>query len=329
MLLDSSGTICGLLRKRAQDEMRRKNKIFKKLLISAFILISVFGNMSYFALAATPSPVNISAEVVVPPPPPPPGGGGGGGGWGGVPVTSVTFSGRAYPNSTITLLKDAQIAATTVAGADANFTIILSGLSGGNFIFSVYSEDNKGIRSSLLTFPISVTSGATTKVGGIFIAPTLTTDKSEVRRGDNITIFGQSKPNAEITIEVNSEEVFFNKVNADEDGVYLFNFDTSFLSMKQHSTRSKAAYKGEISSFSKSVSFLVGVRNVARTVGAVCGRADLNCDGRVNLVDFSITAFWHNRPLSAEFIVRERERLSDDGRVSLVDFSIIAFHWTG
>src|SRR3989338_10019043 len=63
--------------------------------------------------------------------------GGGGGGGGGsfsppsTPQTAVNFSGRAYPKSTVTLLKDAQIAATTIAGADANFQISLSGLSTG------------------------------------------------------------------------------------------------------------------------------------------------------------------------------------------------------
>src|SRR3989338_9076754 len=65
------------------------------------------------------------------------GGGGGGGGGGGIiapVVTSIVFDGRAYPKSAVTLLKDAQIAATTVAGTDSNFQMTLSGLSAGNYI---------------------------------------------------------------------------------------------------------------------------------------------------------------------------------------------------
>lgn len=256
--------------------------------------------------------------------PPPSGGGGGGGGGHIAPITQVVFSGRAYPKSTITLLKDAQIAATTVADANANFQISVSGISGGNYIFSVYSEDDKGIRSSLLTFLISVTSGVTTKVGGIFIAPTIAVDKSEVRRGDDIAIFGQSAPNSEITIEVNSEDVFFNKVNADKDGVYLFNFDTTPLEMGQRFTRSKAAYNGEISSFSKSISFLVGTKNVAAELLKAVIKGDLNNDKRVNLVDFSIAAYWYKRPNPPA-----TSDLNGDGKVDLVDFSIMAFYWTG
>jgi hypothetical protein len=63
------------------------------------------------------------------------GSGGGGGGGAPPPETKVIFSGRAYPDSKVTLLKDAQISATTVAGPDAKFYISLSGLSAGNYNF--------------------------------------------------------------------------------------------------------------------------------------------------------------------------------------------------
>jgi len=253
------------------------------------------------------------------------GGGGGGGGGYVAPITSVVFSGRAYPKSAVTLLKDAQIAATTVAGADANFQISISGLAGGNYIFSVYSEDNKGNRSSLLTFPVSVTSGATTNVSGIFVAPTITVDKSEVKRGDNIAIFGQSVPNSEVTISVNSDEEFFNKTKADAGGAYLYNFDTSVLEIAQHFTKSKAAQNGAISSFSKVIGFAVGAKNTLTQVPAETAmKRDLNNDQRVNLIDFSIAAYWYKRsspPASAD--------LNSDGKVDLIDFSIMAFYWTG
>jgi hypothetical protein len=256
------------------------------------------------------------------------GGGGGGGGGGYIPPTppetKVIFSGRAYPKSTVTLLKDAQIAATTIAGADANFQISISGLSGGNYIFSVYSEDNKGIRSSLLTFPVSVTSGATTQISGIFLAPTIAIDKSEVKRGDNIAIFGQSIPKAEITIAVNSDEEFFDKTLADASGAYLYNFDTAQLDMGQHFTKSKAAKDGAISSFSKTVSFNVGTKTIFAQPEKTPVKGDLNNDKRVNLVDFSIAAYWYKRPSPPKNV-----DLNGDGKVDLVDFSIMAYYWTG
>lgn len=258
------------------------------------------------------------------------GGGGGGGGGTKTSKAQVVLSGRAYPKSTITILKDAQVVATTVADADARFQVNVAGLSSGSYIFSLYSEDNKGLRSSLLTFPVAVTKGILAKIENIFIAPTIATDKSAVRKGDPIAIFGQSTPSSEITLEINSNEQVFVKANADDNGVYLHNFNTAPLELGQHHAKSRSAYASAISSQSNTVGFTVGNENVLAPVGAVCpARADLNDDCRVNLVDFSIAAFWYNRTLSETFAPRERAKLNGDGKINITDFSIMAFYWTG
>jgi len=250
--------------------------------------------------------------------------GGGGGGY-VVPVTSAIFNGRAYPKNTVTLLKDAQIVATTIADANAIFSLNISGLTGGNYIFSVYSEDNKGNRSSLLTFPVSVTSGATTQISNIFLAPTIGVDKSEVKRGDNIAIFGQSAPQADIVTSIASKEEFFGKVISDKDGAYLYNFDTSFVDYGTHFTKSKASIGNQaVSSFSNVISFKVGTKTIFAQPEKTPAKGDTNGDKRVNLVDFSVAAYWYKRPSPPATV-----DLNNDGKVDLVDFSIMAFYWTG
>lgn len=210
------------------------------------------------------------------------------------------------------------------------FQISLNNLSSGNYIFSVYGEDKDGRRSSLQSFPVSVTSGATTNVSGIFVAPTIGTDKSEVRRGDNIAIFGQSAPQSNITIVVNSEEEFYASAKSDNDGVYLANFDTSPLEYGSHSTKSKSAVSNEISAFGAAAAFIVGDKNVSAQAPTRCpAKADLNSDCRVNLVDFSIAAYWYKRSLTSAFITTERVKLNGDGVITLTDFSIMAYYWTG
>lgn len=251
------------------------------------------------------------------------GGGAGGGGTGGGIIPQVNFLGRSYPLSKVTVLKDGQIAITTIAGPDANFAVGLSGLSTGQYTFSLYGEDNSGRRSTLFNFPLYITQGAATTIGGIFISPTIDVDKSQVTRGDNIAIFGQSVPNGEITIAINSDKEIFDKTNSDKNGIYLYNFDTSPLENGQHSTKSKASISGAISSFGKSVGFTLGKTTILKTL-AKCQRADLNCDGRVNIVDFSILAYWYQRPNPSANI-----DLSGDGKIDLVDFSIMAYYWTG
>jgi len=258
---------------------------------------------------------------------PPSGGGGGGGGGGGpiiIPVTSAVFSGYAYPLNQVTLLKDGQIALQTIAGPDAKFNISLAGLSSGNYSFSLYSQDVYGNRSAAFTISIFITQGASTNISGIFIAPTGKVGKSQVQQGDNLAIFGQSVPGGEVSIVVNSSYEHLAKVQAGSDGIYLYNFDTTPLEIGDHTAKTKAAYQGGLSSFSKLASFKVMGPDEELEPENEPKAGDINNDKRVNLVDFSIMAYWYKKsepPQEAD--------LNGDGKVSLVDFSILAYHWTG
>ena len=287
------------------------------------------GTTYFFVVRAVTGTLVLSQSDEVSATPTASGGGGGGGGGGQTSTTKVIFSGRAYPSSTVTLLKDAQIAGTTIAGTTANFEMTLTNVSGGNYTFALYSEDHEGHRSSLVTFTTSITSGTTTTISGIFIAPTISVDKAQVKRGDDLSIFGQAAPQADITIVVHSDQEFFAAETTDAAGIYLHHFDTAVLDYGGHDTKSKASIGNlEVSGYSSAASFTVGTDSIPTGTGG-CGKADVNCDGRVDLVDFSITAYWYNRALTDAFRLVEAERLSGDGQVTLVDFSIMAYWWSG
>ena len=296
-----------------------------------FLIISIFFNFYFFSGKVFSESITSSVKVeivttttttTIPSVPGSPGG----------PTpseTKVIFTGRAYPKSVVTLLKDAQIVATTIAGEDAKFSLTLTNITSGSYIFSLYSEDKYGNRSSLLTFPLSVTSGVTTNVTGIFISPTIDVDKSEVKRGEVIKIFGQAIPNSDITVIINSEEEVYGKTKADKIGAYLYNLDTVEVEMGDHLAKSRATLEEEISPLSKAVSFKVGIKTVLKELIAKIVKADLNDDKKVNLIDFSIAAYWYKRTLSTDFKKIENERLNNDNKIDLVDFSIMAYYWTG
>jgi hypothetical protein len=168
-------------------------------------------------------------------------------------------------------------------------------------------------------------------VTGMFIAPTILADKSEVLRGDNVVLFGQSAPESDIVIAVHSDEPYFAKTVSDKSGVYLYNFDSSVLEYGTHNAQSKAVIGNQlVSGFSAAVTFKVGTKNVYASGPRSCpAKGDVNGDCKVNLVDFSITAYWYKRALTGPFINTEKAKLSGDGKVDLKDFSIIAFNWTG
>jgi len=249
---------------------------------------------------------------------------------GGMPgATGVAFSGRAYPWSRVELLKDGQVVASTLAGPDARFSITVSGINAGSHSFSVIGKDKDGRLSKPLVFPITLAAGVRTTISGLYLAPTLTVDKDEVRRGENIAIFGQTTPESKVTIGVASDEETFYVTDSDDDGVFLYNHDTAPLEEGEHTTRAKSATDNEISDFGHSIAFVVGTHTVPRE-GDVCPlKGDLNDDCRVNLVDFSIAAYWYKLILSTSFSLVEIEKLNGDGIVNLTDFSIMAYYWTG
>ncbi len=301
-----------------------------RIILAVFLLLLLTG-VVYATDVSTDSNVEITATVC------PAGGcngggggggssgGGGGGGIGPVlpPVTSVTISGRAYPASQVTILKDGQVAVTTVAGPDANFYVALTNLTTGNFVFGVQAEDGQGNRSALYSFPLYITSGAITNITGIFLSPSINVDKSEVKQGDPITIFGLTTPASDVKIAIHSDQEHLVTATSDANGVYLYKFDTSPLETGQHSTQSRTVIGGEVSFQSNPVNFLVGSKNVA-PLPKEATKVDFNGDDRINIVDFSVAAYWYRRPdPPAEY------DLNGDNKIDLVDFSIMAYYWTG
>ena len=264
-------------------------------------------------------------------PPTSSGGGGNSRGRGIQNSAQIVLTGKAYPQSEVTVLKDAVVVATTIADDNANFQVAVRGLAAGTYIFSMYSEDDTGVRSALFTFPVTVTRGILAKIGSIFVSPTVTSDKTEVKQGDLIVFFGQSYPNSEVTIEVNSAQKFFVKSPVSADGVFLHRFDSSPLELGGHHVRARSTDDEQISTQSAAYAFTVGTENIytTTTVSSCPKKADMNSDCKVNLVDFSIVAFWYKREISQTFRLREKEHLNGDGLVNLVDFSILAFYWTG
>jgi len=275
---------------------------------------------------ATSTEVSGAPAAAVPPPPPPPGGGG------GPPLPTgakVIFRGIAYPLSKVFVLRDGVLAVQTIAGGDARFETSISNLSGGSYTFGVYGEDPQGRKSTIFSFPLTVTDNTETTISGIFLTPTIDVDKIQVKRGDDIGILGFSSPDARVTISVNSPQEFFVQANATPDGSYFYAFDTSPLDFGEHTTKSKALAANLSSGFGSLVGFRVGDSNIIKAPQVCPQKGDVNEDCRVNLVDFSITAFWWNRTLTQAAKDSVDAKLWPDGKITLRDFSVMAFYWTG
>lgn len=193
-------------------------------------------------------------------------------------------------------------------------------------MFGIWAEDTLGDRSITHTFNISIALGATSVISGIFIPPVMSIDKSEVKRGDILTFYGSSAPLATVAVTINSDEELIKYATSGNDGTWTYKFNTIELDYGDHTAKARATKDGDITSFSKVAAFKIGDKNVATKPNRKCPSADLNSDCKVNLVDFSILAYWFKRPLSD---TSTKYDLNKDGKISLVDFSILAYYWTG
>ena len=262
-------------------------------------------------ICSTESQIQISVTVpsaVVPPP--------GGGVVYPLPA-NVIFEGRAYPKAFLTLLKDNKVATTFFAENSGLFKKELTGLTGGTYNFSIFAEDTEGRKSVTLSFTIGILDGTTTTISRIFIPPTISLFPVQVEKGRKIDISGQAFPKSRVEIFISPEEIV-KETLADSKGKWLFGLETSLLKEGEYSVRAKALFgEGEQSQFSQTISFLISPPK--------CRGADLNFDGAINIVDFSILMyFWHTT--LPENICADINR---DGIVNLVDFSIMMYQWTG
>jgi hypothetical protein len=205
----------------------------------------------------------------------------------------------------------------------------------------LYAEDGVNQKSASYSLPIYISQGAITTVSGIFLSPTITVDKNAVYHGETITVMGQSSPNSKVVITVNSDTATNIDVQANSGGWYSYMLNTTPLELGDHQARSRSFYSNMISPYSSDVLFKVVNKGEPLPVvpsssssmgffrpggsssGGSCNViADINKDCKVNLVDFSILAYWYKRPNPPAKV-----DLNNDKKINLADFSIMAYYW--
>lgn len=279
------------------------------------------------ALAQTPISVSAVVEEF--------GGGGSGGGGGGsgsssteipeiaLPLpSSVTISGFAYRNGPVSILQGGQEVETLSASLDASFSTTLENIIPGVHNFSIHGEDSSARRSPLLNFTVSVPAGAQIELANVFLPPTLSIPRRQISPLGAIELLGESVPGSTIFFE--SSQIDILSKGTDILGKY---FSTTNLLAQTpngpHTIRVKSVLPdGTESTYSALATFFVG-DTATELVESECGVGDSNCDGGINILDFSILAYWFrlgNPPAGID--------LTDDGEITIEDFSILAYYWS-
>ncbi len=301
-----------------------KHIIFKKTIIGVslffFLIFSIYSYTFAFDITFSED-VSVTAQVgsIITSP-------SGGSGSGSdnpimLPETSVLFSGIAYPNAIVTLLKDGVEKTKVTANKDAYFSITLFEEYENNALYTLFAKDIEGGRSLLLNYPIVIHTGYTTYVNGILFPPTISTDKLEVALGDYLSVFGYAAPEEDMKIFFEGPQKKSFALKSNKLGKYALTLPLSGLVKGDYVVYVKYEAHTRVS---KLIRFVIGEKNVLNTKEITDIPGDCNADRAINLTDLSILSFWYKRLNPPKCVDVNADKLID-----LVDFSIVAFYWTG
>jgi len=263
------------------------------------------------------------------------GGGGGGGGSGGTgggfenegPYESgegrVNISGTAWPRADIVVLVDGQIAEDGRADSDGTFTVQVDEIARGAYTFGIYAIDDNTVRSDTYSTSFTVSGARAVTLSSIDLIGTIAVDPDPVDLDTVATIEGYTIPNSQVTIEVRPQGGSAQTLLATSgsNGAYSTSLSTEGLQQGTYEVRFRAEpTDADPTPFSNWNVFGVGEE------AAVTLNTDLNRDGFVNLIDFSILLFWWGGDGGDSDPPAD---INQDGSVSLTDFSILLFDWTG
>lgn len=284
-----------------------KNRLTIKFFIA--LCLCFYAQMSVFA-----DDVSVSASVTNITVTPTDEGGGG-------ILTGVVFSGVAYPGAVVHVWKNGIPKTTTVADSKGYFNINLNEIYSPSVLYTLYAIDKENRRSLLINYPIVIKSGYLTQVSGIRFAPTVAIDKSEVKEGDYLSVYGYAAPNMAIDLNIKGllNRSFY--LTSKSDGAYQIIIP--LLDLKKGAYDLYVNYEKD-NRISKVIQFTVGDVNILSTEMTKNLPGDCNADELINIVDFSIAAFWYRKSNPPKCI-----DTNNDNIINLVDFSILAFYWTG
>lgn len=231
--------------------------------------------------------------------------------------TKVILKGKAFPNRDVNILLDGKAIGVVRADSNADFSFSTTEITPGTATFGFWSRDSAGTDSLTASFVFDVVQSAVTTVANVFIPPTTRVSEKQIAPGGLLIISGQSVPSAGIIAQIFNGPVVFNS-ETDRSGAWALQVDTASLTTGYHLVRAAFELGSTTKSgFGRSVNFYIGGDSPLQDKSP-----DLNGDGKVNLVDFSIFLLSWNTD-------DERPDFNSDGKVNLGDFSIMLFNWTG
>lgn len=265
-------------------------------------------------------------------------GAGGPGGIGPIPggvgilyLANVLLSGFTVPGSTVTVLRDGKLYGTTRSSGTGAFRTQINEMERGAYTFSLFVVDRGDRRSATHAATITLGQGTSNVLGNLVIPPTLSIKETTVSPAGTILMEGEGPPGSTIEIYINKQKTTSKSASKKytasstveaagvAGGMWKYAVSAGALGLGSYQIKARAITE---SGFESGYSSLVFVGIGESPNPDFASRADINRDGKVNLIDFSIMlTFWGSDE-------NPDADINSDNTVNLADFSILLFNWT-
>lgn len=238
------------------------------------------------------------------------------------PQASIRINGYTSPASYVTFTQQGAVYGTTVASDIGFFSKTFSGLPPGDYNFSVYSVDINNQTTSPHNISLYAPPYQLTTVTNLLLSPSMQLSASAIEQGDPLVASGRARPGTQITL-FTEFPIRTYTASTSASGNWSRNItDTGQYVLGDYHAFSIAQDGFGVQSLtSPSIGF--SIISPDTEPGDACGdisKGDLNCDGIIDLTDFSILMFyWGTNNAAAD--------INQDGIVDLTDFSIMMYWW--
>jgi hypothetical protein len=236
-------------------------------------------------------------------------------------LASLVISGYTSPLNYLIFSEDQVVIGTDVANPVGSFSKYFSGLQPTTHTISFYGIDQQDRITSPIPITIYTPAYVQTLISNQLLSPTLEIDNSQYTTGNPVIASGSAMPGGEITLFTDSPLRSYSTIASSSGNWTLTINDTNDYVPGDY--RIYALVQNEYglqSLFSPSIIFRM-LSNLPS--GIACGdisRGDINCDGMVDLIDFSIMMYyWATSSAEAD--------INLDATVNLIDFSIMMYYW--
>lgn len=236
--------------------------------------------------------------------------------------TQINIEGRAYPGQTVHIILDGDEVGTVRADSGGRFDFATAA-SPGTVTMGFWALDADRNRSITFNTTFDVTQGAITNVNGLLLPPTLIASAQNLNPGDLITFSGQAIPDSTVEVHI-GDDVIVETTTSDASGFWNLIVNTSSLTSAEY--LAKARYILGSSGLTTQSSYSTALQLFVGVDGSPTTPSDLNRDGFVDLIDFSILIFWWQ---TAGGDSEPPADINGNGNVGLEDFSILLFNWSG